>query len=131
MNGTVWDPLRKKEVALTPEEEVRQWFIAVLKDSVGVPEHQMMSEVELPSGPAGKAYRADIVIYGPGGRRLGIVECKRPEVKITAAVMEQAQRYSALLEVPYIFVTNGPATYVFCNGRQLNALPSYAEMKTI
>mgnify|MGYP004650507059 FL=1 len=23
----VWDPLRKKAVALTPEEKVRQWFI--------------------------------------------------------------------------------------------------------
>ena len=28
----VWDPLRKKEVALTPEEKVRQWFIGVLRE---------------------------------------------------------------------------------------------------
>lgn len=26
----IWDPLRKKQVALTPEERVRQWFIGVL-----------------------------------------------------------------------------------------------------
>ena len=26
----IWDPLRKKMVALTPEERVRQWFIGVL-----------------------------------------------------------------------------------------------------
>lgn len=129
MNGTVWDPLRKKMVALTPEERVRQWFISVLRDVSGVPDHQMMSEVELPEGPAGKSYRADIVIYGPGGRRLGIVECKRPEVEIDAAVMEQVQRYDGLLAVPFIFVTNGLVTYVFQNGRQLNRLPEYGEMK--
>ena len=28
--GTIWDPLRKREVALTPEEEVRQRFISLL-----------------------------------------------------------------------------------------------------
>ena len=26
---TIWDPLRKKDVALTPEERVRQWCIGV------------------------------------------------------------------------------------------------------
>ena len=32
----VWDPLRRKNVPLTPEERVRQWFITVLKDQEGV-----------------------------------------------------------------------------------------------
>ena len=40
----VWDPLRKKKVALTPEEKVRQWCIGVLRDTMKVPEHMMMSE---------------------------------------------------------------------------------------
>ena len=39
----VWDPLRKKTVALTPEEKVRQWFIGVLKERMKVPEYMMMS----------------------------------------------------------------------------------------
>ena len=33
----VRDPLRKKDVPLTPEERVRQWFITVLKDTMQVP----------------------------------------------------------------------------------------------
>ena len=33
----IWDPLRKKSVRLTPEEEVRQWFISVLHDSRETP----------------------------------------------------------------------------------------------
>ena len=32
----VWDPLRRKNVPLTHEERVRQWFITVLKDQEGV-----------------------------------------------------------------------------------------------
>ena len=31
----VWDPLRKKEVALTPEKRVRQWCIGVLRERMG------------------------------------------------------------------------------------------------
>ena len=41
---TIWDPLRKKSVALTPEEQVRQWCIKVLAESMKVPYHMMMSE---------------------------------------------------------------------------------------
>ena len=42
---TIWDPLRKRHVALTPEERVRQWCIGVLSNDLGVPMHMMMSEV--------------------------------------------------------------------------------------
>ena len=41
--NTIWDPLRKKNVAATPEEQVRQWFIVQLRDVFGVPMHMMMS----------------------------------------------------------------------------------------
>ena len=35
----LWDPLRRKSVAATPEEEVRQWFIsAVLHMGMEVPD---------------------------------------------------------------------------------------------
>ena len=56
----VWDPLRKKMVALTPEEKVRQWFIGVLRDTLKVPEHMMMSEASLKYGR--KRFRTDILV---------------------------------------------------------------------
>ena len=61
----VRDPLRKKDVPLTPEERVRQWFITVLKDTMQVPLHMMMSEVGMKygEGPVKKVFRADIVVY--------------------------------------------------------------------
>ena len=62
---TIWDPLRRKDVALTPEEQVRQWFIANLRDSLGVPVHMMGSEVSFEFGR--KPYRADIVVFSRSG----------------------------------------------------------------
>ena len=108
---TVYDPLRRKDVPLTPEERVRQWFIEQLRTAAGVPLHQMMSEVSMQYG-SGKTWRADIVIYGRGGVPMGVVECKRPDVEITKEVLEQALRYNMILKVPFLFLTNGRATYI-------------------
>lgn len=127
----VWDPLRRKEVALTPEEQVRQWFIGLLMDSMKVPQHQMNSEVEFTYG-AGKTYRADILVYGREGRRLAIVECKRPDVSLGKAVLEQILRYNMVLDAPYLFVTNGHSTFAAVREGEsfvfMDHLPPYEEM---
>lgn len=132
---TIYDPLRRKDVRLTPEEKVRQWFIGLLNSSAGVPLHQMMSEVPLKYG-SGKVWRADIVVYGRGAQPLAIVECKRPDVEITREVLEQALRYNIILNVPFLFLTNGRATYI-CRRKDgegelsyefLDRAPVYEEM---
>lgn len=108
--NTVWDPLRKKNVALTPEEDVRQWFIVQLHDLMGVPFHMMMSEVPVSIGE--KRLRADIVIYGRDTLPVAVVECKRPDVSIGDSVLHQAVEYNMVLNVKYIFITNGKSTFV-------------------
>lgn len=108
--GTVWDPLRKKEVALTPEEHVRQWFIGLLHDLMKVPMHMMMSEVAFKLGE--KNFRADILVYGRNASPLAVVECKRPETPIDSQVLDQAIRYNMVLDVRYIFITNGKSTFI-------------------
>ena len=107
----VFDPLRKRYVARTPEEEVRQWFIGVLSQRMKVPVHMMMSEVGFRL--AGKQFRADIIIYDRKATPLAVVECKRPEVALDRNVLEQAIRYNMVLKVRYIFITNGLKTFVF------------------
>lgn len=107
----VWDPLRKKYVALTPEERVRQWFITVLRDKMGVPAHQMNSEVAMTLGAV--PFRADILVFARGGAPWMVVECKREDLPLSAAVLEQALRYNLALDVPYIAVTNGRQTLFF------------------
>ncbi len=134
-SGKIWDPLRRKLVSLTPEERVRKWFIRVLLEQAQVPRHQMMSEVEMRFGLSEKVWRADILVYGPGGVPLGVVECKRPEVSLTPAVLEQALRYNLVLGVKCLMITNGGETRVFVrsgeNWTGADHFLSYEEMLTI
>ena len=127
---TVWDPLRRKEVAATPEERVRQWFIVQLRDVFGVPEHMMMSETGLKFGA--KRYRADILVYGRDGAPLLVAECKRPETALAPAVLEQAMRYNSVLSVRFLAVTNGKMTYLYrLEGDRFvpcEHIPAYEEM---
>ena len=126
----VWDPLRRKEVALTPEERVRQWFITVLRDELGVPPYEMMSEATLSYG--GKAWRADIVVFRRNMTPVMVVECKRPDVELTREVLEQALRYNLVLDVNWIVITNGKKTLVFVRDltsfTRMDHLPDYGEI---
>ena len=124
-----WDPLRRKEVADTPEERVRQWFIGILLQA-GCPAGLMGSEVAIEHGS--KAYRADIIVYDRNGLPLAIVECKRPGVRITQRVAEQALRYYGILGACFIMLTNGNNTYIYKKEGDTftvcDKLPSYEEM---
>ena len=127
---TIWDPLRKKEVALTPEERVRQWFIGVLSQQMEVPLHMMMSEAGFKLG--GKQYRADVIVYDRNASPLVVVECKRPEVDLTNEVLDQAVRYNMVLNVEYIIITNGTRTCI-CKRNStgygfIDYIPKYNEM---
>lgn len=136
----IWDPLRRKNVALTPEEGVRQWFIRILNEELRIPLHKMMSEVGMQfgedvgglAGEKRKTWRADIVAYGRQEEPLLVVECKRPETDLTREVLEQALRYNSVLGVRFLAVTNGTRTF-FCrrDGEQfvfLDRAPLWEEM---
>ncbi|MBQ8061090.1 MAG: type I restriction enzyme HsdR N-terminal domain-containing protein [Bacteroidales bacterium] len=130
----VWDPLRKKNVALTPEERVRQWFIGVLRDELKVPEHMMMSEVSMKFGQ--KPFRADILVYGRDTAPLMVVECKREDVLMSREVLEQALKYNLVLGVKYIVITNGSKTFGFRSTgaesvpfEQMKAFPDWETMQ--
>lgn len=128
--NTLYDPLRRKEVADTPEERVRQWIIGELLDTFGVPAHLMMSEAGMKY--AAKSYRADILIYDRNGAPLAVVECKRPDVPLTPAVARQALRYDMVLSVRWIILTNGATTLVFVRDGGTfvpsSAIPDYNSM---
>ena len=128
--SVVWDPLRKKEVTATPEEQVRQWFIVQLRDVFGVPVSLMKSEVGFLFG--GKRWRADILVYDRSAQPLAVVECKRPEVALDASVVEQAMRYNSVLDVRWLILTNGNSTYIYTRKggvfEPFPRVPSYEEM---
>lgn len=128
--SVIWDPLRRKEVALTPEERVRQWCIGVLTDQMDVPRHMMMSEASIKLGE--KQFRVDIVVYDRQTRPLVVVECKRPEVDLSREVLEQALRYNMVLDVDYLIITNGFRTCIFKRNEggygPIDYIPKYNEM---
>jgi len=101
----IFDSIRKKFVALTPEEWVRQNLIAYLihhqKYSPGLIAVEMLVKVN------GLNQRADIVVYNRKGKPVMIVECKAPSVAITKAVFNQAARYNMQLQVDFMMVSNG------------------------
>ncbi len=131
---TVFDPLRRKEVALTPEEEVRQWCIKVMSENLGVPLHMMMSEAGFKLG--GKQFRADILVYDRQAHPLAVVECKRPEVEMSRDVLDQAIRYNMVLNVRFMIITNGRQTFACRRVEEdgnvryvfIEKVPSYEEM---
>lgn len=127
--GQVLDPVRRRWVALTPEEEVRQQTIHMLHEGYGYPLELM--QVEGAISVNGMTRRCDIVAYGTDGRPLLIVECKRPDVPIDQRVCDQACRYNTVLQVPLLLLTNGRQQVVIAidyehrSLRQLVAVPRW------
>ncbi len=110
MKDLVYDPLRRKYVALTPEERIRQSLIVWLNKERGYPLQLMASEYSI--GYNNRKFRCDIVCFNKRLEPLLIVECKSPEIKLGNAVLEQISRYNLQMRVPYLVITNGTNTYV-------------------
>ena len=127
----VFDPLRKRFVLLTPEEEVRQKVLYLLVEHLKVPAGLIAVEYSLKVNGLDK--RADAVVFGADGRPLMIVECKAATVPLTQAVLEQAVRYHSALRPRYLLLTNGTVTYCYqVEGQSispLDHLPDYGEMR--
>ena len=140
----VFDPLRRRWVALTPEEEVRQKMLYLLVEHLQVPAGLVAVEYSLKVNGLDK--RADAVVFGSDGAPLMIVECKAPTVEVTPTVLDQALRYysamscraqrasASMAECPkYLLLTNGTTMHCFKAGLKglvpLDYLPDYVEMK--
>ena len=128
----VYDPLRRRQVALTPEEEVRQRVLYLLVERLKVPSGLLAVEYSVKVNGLDK--RADAVVFGTEGLPLMIVECKAPTVMLTEAVLEQAVRYHSVLRPKYLLLSNSNDTYCFkVEGQRLSPLdhlPDYTEMMT-
>lgn len=127
----VFDPLRKRFVLLTPEEEVRQKVVYLLVEHLHVPAGLVAVEYSVKVNGLDK--RCDVVVFGTEGRPLMIVECKAQTVKITEKTLDQAVRYHAALQPRFLMLYNS----IDCrclkveNGvlQPMDHLPDYEEMK--
>lgn len=105
----VYDILRAKDVALTPEEWVRQHFVHFLIQQMGYPQGLMANELALVQN--GRRRRCDTVVHDRHGRPLIIVEYKRPSVAVTQQVFDQIARYNSVLSARWLVVSNGQRHY--------------------
>ena len=130
---TIIDPVRRKYVALTPEEWVRQHYVNYLITHKGYPKELLANEVPLKLN--GTSKRCDSVAYNRFLAPLMIVEYKAPTIEITSAVFDQIVRYNMVLHVRYLAVSNGIShfcckidyenfTYSFLEG-----IPEYKELE--
>ncbi|MCM1292743.1 MAG: type I restriction enzyme HsdR N-terminal domain-containing protein [Bacteroides sp.] len=105
----VFDSQRRRWVALTPEEWVRQHFVSMLVNARGYMAGRIANEVTITLN--GMSRRCDSVVYDSSMTPLVIVEYKAPEVRITQAVFDQIARYASVLRAPYLMVSNGLTHY--------------------
>lgn len=108
-SSTLFDPVRKKHVLRTPEEEVRQKFLNYLIRVKGYPLSRIAVEKELTIN--GLKKRTDVLYFNKQAKPVLLVECKAPGVKISQRTFDQAFRYNLNLGVRIIVITNGEETY--------------------
>ena len=105
----IFDNLRKKYIALTPEEWVRQNFVSFLVNHKGFLAGLMNNEVSLVQN--GIKRRCDTLVSDRFGKPLMIVEYKAPNVEITQKVFDQIVRYNYVFQAKYLVVSNGLSHY--------------------
>jgi type I site-specific restriction endonuclease len=101
----VWDIVRNKWVALTPEEFVRQHALHFFIHDLKFPKGRVGVETEVVFH--GMKRRADLVLFTRESSPLLIAEFKSPTVKIDNAVLSQTLRYNSVLKASWLFISNG------------------------
>lgn len=128
----VFDFLRKRFVALTPEEWVRQQFTHFLVEHKGYPAMFIGNEITLSVGRLSR--RCDSVVFNKSAEPVMIIEYKAPTVKITQKVFEQICSYNIALHAPYLTVSNGLQSYCCRINKEANTyeflkdIPAYGEL---
>ena len=83
----IFDFLRRKYVALTPEEWVRQHFVHFLVEHKGYPKGLLANEVELKIGE--KRLRCDTLLYNKEAVPRMIIEYKAPTIQLQQKTFDQ------------------------------------------
>jgi len=105
----VFDPIRRKDVALIPEELLRQLVLLYLLEVKNYPASRVRVEAGFTLN--GLQKRSDIIVFDTDVKPWLLVECKSPKVPLTQATFEQAARYNLQWRAPFLAVTNGLATF--------------------
>ena len=103
----IFDPLRKKWVALTPEEWVRQNILQYLVQVCNYPSTLIAIEKTIFLGELKK--RFDILIYKQDKPWM-IIECKEANTSISDKTISQLYQYQQVINADFLFASNGHET---------------------
>jgi len=111
----LYDKCRKKYIAKTPEEVVRQSVVRYFRWILHTPLRNMQTEVSMKRyGYLGRKDRADILLLRPDCHTiLAVIECKAAGIPIDDKVIDQLLRYANALNTEYAFATNGTVLKVY------------------
>jgi hypothetical protein len=105
----VFDIIRKKWLAVRPEELVRQTLLHYLVYEKGYPSGLIVLEASV--AVSKKNFRADVLVRDRAGSPWLLAECKAPGIKLDEEVLNQASNYGARLGVQYLLLCNGNTCY--------------------
>ena len=130
----LWDPIRSKYVTATPEERVRQKWIAAMVGSLGYPKGLLSVEKSIKNiSQKNSSRRIDILCFTPGSeglKALLLVECKAEDEGISPE--KQVEGYNFSVEAPFLCVIQGKNAKTFWReGEKLFSvpfLPKYSDL---
>jgi hypothetical protein len=119
----LFDVIRRKWIADTPEERVRQELLCRLTNELGYPAGQISIErraqpnsghqttarrLAQQAATANPLGRYDALLRTTEGKPLLLIECKAPGIALDQSVFDQAAVYNYALNVPFLLLCNGP-----------------------
>lgn len=129
-DGKIYCPLKKAWHVSTPEERVRQYYIAILANKYGYSLEQMNQELKVNNSKRGQGKaRADIVIWKSEQDKKDkkaafiVVECKAENVKVRVEDYYQGFNYASWAHAEFFVTTNEKETKYF------NVDPAYLPQK--
>ncbi len=103
--------VRKRWVALTPEEWVRQHFLNLLIEHLDYPRGMIKLEHSIRYFKNLK--RSDITVLNREGGVFLLVECKSYKTRLSEQTVVQLSQYNKVLDSKYLAMTNGMKHFIW------------------
>lgn len=107
----IFDVVRKKYVALLPEEWVRQHLLHYFIENKQFPKGLIKVEQYIKVNNMKRF--TDVSVFNKAGKPVLIAECKSYKIEINRYTFEQIATYGATLQPQYFVLTNGLRHFVY------------------
>jgi len=107
----IFDVVRKKYVALLPEEWVRQHLLHYFINQKQFPKGLIKVEQHIKVNQMKRF--TDVSVFNKQGQPVLIAECKSYKIKLSQYTFEQIAAYGATLQPNYFVLTNGLQHFVY------------------